>query len=72
MDPRFQVVHRVFVLISDVTANRLGHSRDYFLTVKIEDSNVITDGKNAFDHTNKNDIKAYKNIRKITTAQGDD
>ena len=37
MDPRFQVVHRVFVLISDVTANRLGHSRDYFLTVKIED-----------------------------------
>ena len=37
----------MFVLTFDVNANRLGHSR-YLLTIKIEDYNVMIDGKNSF------------------------
>ena len=32
----------------------------------------MNDGKNFFDQPVKNDIKAYNNIQKITTGQGDD
>ena len=28
-------------------------------------------GRNFFDHSIKNDLKTYDNIRKITTGQGD-
>ena len=32
----------------------------------------MIDGRNFFDQPIKNDIRTYKNIRKITTGQGDD
>ena len=32
----------------------------------------MINGRNIFDRTTKNDWKAYDNIRKITTSQGDD
>ena len=32
----------------------------------------MVDGTNCFDHSIKNDLKTYDNIRKIATGQGDD
>ena len=32
----------------------------------------MTDVRNFFNQTIKNDLKTYDNIRKITTGQGDD
>ena len=49
-----------------------GVNRYYVPTEKVEDYNVMIDGKNFFDQTIKNDIKIYENIRKITTGQEDD
>ena len=38
----------------------------------MKDYNVKIDGRNFFDQPIKEDIKTYKNIRKIATGQGDD
>ena len=38
----------------------------------MKDYNVKNDGKNVFDQPINNDIKTYRNIRKIATGQGDD
>ena len=34
--------------------------------------NVMTDGQNFFDQPVKSNLRAYDNIRKIVTGQGDD
>ena len=34
--------------------------------------NVMTDGQNFFDQPVKSNLRAYDNIRKIATGQGDD
>ena len=39
---------------------------------KIKSYNVMIDWKNVFDQSVKNDIRAYDNIRQISTGQGDD
>ena len=44
----------------------------YLLTIEIKDHNVKIDGRNVFDQPVKNDLRIYKNIRKIATGQGDD
>ena len=44
----------------------------YLPTGRVEDYNVMIDGRNSFDQPIKNDIKIYKNTRKIATGQGDD
>ena len=44
----------------------------FFLTVEIKDYNVMIDGQNFFDQTVKNDLRAFDNIPKIATGQGDD
>ena len=41
IDPSFQAVNKLFVLMFDVNANRLGHSRYYLPTAKVEDCNVM-------------------------------
>ena len=40
--------------------------------MEIKDCNVMIGGKNFFDQTLKNDLKAYDNIRKIAAGQEDD
>ena len=72
IDPSFQGVNRLFVLTFNALDNRIGHSRYYLPTAKVEDYNVMIDGKIFFDQQNKNDIKTYDNAQKITTVQGDD
>ena len=48
------------------------HIKYYLPTKEIKDYNVIIDEKKFFDQPIKNDFKAYNNIRKIATGQGDD
>ena len=39
--------------------------------MEIKYHNVITDGRNLFDRSVKNDLETYKNIQKIATGQRD-
>ena len=43
-----------------------------FSQVEIRDYNVMTDGKNFFDESVKNDMRTYDNIWKMSTDQWDD
>ena len=70
--PSFQGLNRLFVLSFKDKNSRKSHKQCYFPTVEIKDYNVMTDGRNFFDHPIKNDIKTYDNIRKIATGQSDD
>ena len=40
--------------------------------MEIKDCNVMVNGRNFFDQPIKNDLKIYKNIRKIAAGQGKD
>ena len=44
----------------------------YFPKVEIKDYTVKIDGKNLFDQPINDHIKAFENITKIATGQGDD
>ena len=66
IDPSFQGVNSFCVLAFNAIDNRIGHSRYYLPTEKVEDCNVMIDGKNIFDQPIKNDIKIYDYIREIT------
>ena len=46
--------------------------RYYLPQIEIKDNNVMIDGWNFFNHSVKNNLRTYVNIRKIETAQGDD
>ena len=63
---------RLFVLSFENENGRTSHLEYYLPKVEIKDFNVKIDGKNFFDQSINNDIKAYENIRKIATGQGDD
>ena len=52
--------------------DRTSHSTYYLLREEIKDYIVMIDGKNLFDQPINSMTKAYKNIRKIATGQGDD
>ena len=49
-----------------------GHKQYYLPTVEIKDYNVMIDGRNFFDQPMKDNLKAWNNIRKITTGRGGD
>ena len=71
ISPSFQGVNRLFVLSFANENDRTSHSTYYLPKVEIKDCNVMTDGKNFFDQPINSNIKAYENIRKIATGQGD-
>ena len=62
IDQSFQAVKRFFVLAFNATDNRKGYSRYYLPTAKVEDYNVMIDGKTVFDQAVKTDIKKYDNL----------
>ena len=72
IDPRFQGVHRIFLLPFEKEAQRTSDKRYYFPAKEIKSYNVITDGQNFFDQPIRNNLITYDNIRKISTGQGDD
>ena len=67
-----QGVNRLFVLTFNALADITGHLRYYLLTLKVENYNNMINGINVFCKPIKNNVRTYENIRKITTAQGDD
>ena len=72
-----QGVKRLFVLAYNNTAGNDQVSVDsykkYFLPrVKIDNYNIEIDGRNFYDQPNRDSIKQYDEVRKISTGQGDD
>ena len=72
IDPSFQGINRLFVLSFKDHDGRGYHKKYYLSTVEIKYYNVMIDGRNFSDQPIKNDSKAYDNVKKIATGQGDD
>ena len=72
VEPSFQGVNRIFVLVFENDRQRTSAKGYYLLNVEIKDYNVMINGENFFDQPIKNNKITYENIRKITTGQGDD
>ena len=65
IDPTFTSVNRLFVLSfprNNNTDCRYSFSNYYVLKVKVNDFDVLIDGKSFFDLSVKNDKKAYEKI----------
>ena len=69
--PIFQGINKLFVLQFENRTDRIVHTGYYIPKLEVKDYNVITDGRNFFDESIKNDLITYDNIRKIPTGQGD-
>ena len=54
IEPSFQGVNRLFVLVFEDDAQRISNKRYYIPNVEIKDYNVMIDGKNLFDQPVKN------------------
>ena len=76
-DASFQGVKRLFVLVydnnnnGDKKAERNNHRKYFLPIVNITNSNVLVDGRIFYDQSVGDQIKKYKEIRKIATGQGD-
>ena len=62
IDASFQGVNKLFVLSFKDENGRENHRQHYLSTVEIEDYNVMTDGRNLFNQSMKNNLKTYDNI----------
>ena len=56
----------------NVINNRIDHSRYFLPAAKVENYNVMMDGKNLFNQPIKNGIKTYDIIQKIAVVERDD
>ena len=65
-------VNRLFVLAFENDDQRISNKRYYLPNVEIKDYSIMIDGKNVFDQPINSNLKAYENVRKIATDQGDD
>ena len=72
VEPSFQGINRLFLLVFEGDAQRIVHTGYYLLDVEIKDYNMMINGENFFDQSIKIDKAIYENIRKIATGQGDD
>ena len=72
IDPSFQGVSRLFVLLFESEDNRKVHTGYYLPKTEIKYYKVMTDGKNFFDQPVKSDMRTYDNISKIATGEKDD
>ena len=72
VEPCFQGVNRLFVLVFEGDTTRTSHSSYYLPNVEIKDYNIMINGESFFDQPIKNNKITCENIRKIATAQGDD
>ena len=72
VEPSFQGVNRLFVLVFENDEGRTDHEKYYLPTVEVKDYNMVINGENFFDQPIKNNKVTYENIRKIATGQGDD
>ena len=72
----FQGVRRLFVLPYDATDDNeasVKDSRKYFPPrAKLENYNVLIDGRNFYDQPINDLLKQYDEVRKVSTGQSDD
>ena len=67
IDPSFQRVNRLFVLLFENEVDRKVHTGYYLPKVEIKDYIVMIDIKNFFEQPVKSDLRTYDNVRKIST-----
>ena len=67
IDPSFQGVNRLFVLLFENEVDRKVHTGYYLPKVEIKDYIVMIDAKNFFEQPVKSDLRTYDNVRKIST-----
>ena len=67
IDPSFQRVNRIFVLLFENEVDRKVHTGYYLPKVEIKDYIVMIDAKNFFEQPVKSDLRTYDNVRKIST-----
>ena len=67
IDPSFQRVNRLFVLLFENEVDRKLHTGYYLPKVEIKDYIVMIDTKNFFEQPVKSDLRRYDNVRKIST-----
>ena len=76
IDPSFQGVKRLFVLLFENSTDRKVPTKYYLPTVEIKDYNIMIDkyydGQNVFDQPVKNYLNAYYKIWKLAIGQGSD
>ena len=60
IDPSFQGISRLFVLLFENVTDKTVHTKYYLPTVEVKSWNVIFDGQNSFDQLEKNDLKISK------------
>ena len=72
VEPCFQGINRLFVLVFEGDTQRTSHSGYYLPNVEIKSYNIMINGENFFDQPIKNNKVTYENIRNIATGQGDD
>ena len=56
IDPSFQGITRLFVLVFQNEAQRISHRRYYFPTVEIKNCNVMINGQNFFNQLVRNNL----------------
>ena len=67
IDPSFQRIKRLFVLLFNHDLDRANHQRYFVPDVEIKD--FMIDGRYIFHQPIKNKIKSYENILKIAIGQ---
>ena len=72
VEPSFQGVNRLFILVYDNDAQRTSHSSCYLPNAAIKDYNVMIKAENFLDQSIKSNKVAYENIGKVATDQRDD
>ena len=70
MNPSFQGVNRLFVLLFENKNDTAGYTGYFLPVLEIKDYNFMIDGQNFFDQPVKNDLRTYDNIRKFMTGPG--
>ena len=69
IEPSFQVVNRLFVLVFEDVAQRISNKRYNIPNVEIKDDNVMIDRKNFFDQPLKNDKVRMKILEKLLLVE---
>ena len=75
LKPNFVRVNRLFVLVcsnQDENCKKFKTKRHYLQKWIIDNYNVIINGESFYDQPIDSDIKRYKEIRDLTTGQGED
>ena len=71
IEPSFQGVNRLFVLVFKNDAQRTVHSGYYLPNIEIKNHNIMINGENVFDQPVKDNKVTYENFRKVYKSKGD-